>query len=157
MCGLGKTNQVHTSDDERFQIGARETPGLQSGDNFRDRIIQLEHLCRTAFPFAERLWHRFLEELVDSTKDWVIRPTTQAASLFMRRTQREIGRLLELEGKIDFPSGFLFRERARHSNRLERLLLDVVRLLRVERKDLEGDLRFSTSNPTILFAPSRIA
>ena len=71
----------------------------------------------------------------------------------MRRTQREIGRLLELEGKIDFPSGFLFRERARHSNRLERLLLDVVRLLRVERKDLEGDLRFGTQQSNDTFRP----
>src|SRR6185436_5777569 len=32
------------------------------------------------------------------------------------------------------------RERARHPNRLERLLLQVVRLLGVEREDLKGDL-----------------
>jgi hypothetical protein len=43
--------------------------------------------------------------------------------------------------KLDSARTALLRQRARHSDRLERLLAQVVRLLGVQREDLEGDRR----------------
>src|SRR5439155_20409036 len=54
--------------------------------------------------------------------------------------EREEGRLLELECEraLDAVRGAPhLRERARHANRLERFLAEVVRLFGVEREDLE--------------------
>jgi hypothetical protein len=55
-----------------------------------------------------------------------------------------VGRL-ELEGVVLFPAVRLVGgEAAIHADDLERLLLEVVRLLRVEGEDLEGDLGSGT-------------
>jgi len=70
----------------------------------------------------------------------VIRAATQGAPLFVRRTKRKVWRLLELERVVDLLSRLPVGERPRHPNGLQRLLLDVVRLFRIERKNLERDV-----------------
>src|SRR5581483_76333 len=81
------------------------------------------------------------EELVHATKDRLIRAAAQPSTFFVRDAQREKCRLLELERERLFGRIAALGERTSHPNRLERFLAEVVRLLGIQRKDLERDVR----------------
>ena len=64
----------------------------------------------------------------------------EASTLLVGGAERQVGRLFELECIVGLGARALLGQRARHPNRLERLLFHVVRLLGVQRKNLECDL-----------------
>ena len=90
----------------------------------------------------ERLREVPLQELVDPAQDRRERPAREPLVLLVEEPERdEVGRL-ELEGIVLLAGGRLLVDQpAIHADDLEGLLLEVVRLLGVEREDLEGDLR----------------
>jgi hypothetical protein len=65
----------------------------------------------------------------------------QPRSILVRRAEREEGRLVEFESELTLDTRrSTFRESSLHPNRLERFLLEVMSLLRVERQNFKGDI-----------------
>ena len=116
--------------------------GLQLLDRCADRIVELQDFPAATLALLDRLRDRFVEERIDAPQDRLVGASAQPRPLLVANAERQKRRLLELEGKARLGlRSALFRERARHPDRLERLLAQVVRLLGVQREDLEGDRR----------------
>src|SRR5207302_8034716 len=127
--------------DERLQIRARQSSRLQLLDGGADGFIELQNLPAAPLALFQRLRHRLVEELVDAPEDRLVRAAAQPRPVFVAHAERQERRLLELERVALLRVVGHLGERARHADRLERLLAQVVRLLGVERENLEGDLR----------------
>jgi adenine C2-methylase RlmN of 23S rRNA A2503 and tRNA A37 len=126
--------------DKRLQIGARQPFRLERRHHLPDGVVQLQHLRRAPLPLLERLRDRLFEKVVYTSQHRMVCAAAEAPALFVRRAECEIGRLLELERVVGLEAGLALGQRTRHPDGLERLLFDVVRFLRVERKDLERHL-----------------
>ncbi len=114
---------------------------LSLRDDIADAIVDGEDLSSAANALFQRLRRRFVEEVVDASKHRLIRSPAQSRSIFVRRPQGQKRRLIELECEgplVAVLAGVC--QRAQHADRLERLLLEVVRLLGIQRQDLERDL-----------------
>jgi hypothetical protein len=94
-------------------------------------------LRRALLALAERLLERALQELVDALQDRRERPAREAPVLLVHDAERDEVRRLELERPVLLARArLLLGEAAVHADHLERLLLEVVGLLGVERQDL---------------------
>src|SRR5947199_4673700 len=98
-------------------------------------------------PRRQALGERLLEELVDPPEDRGERAAGESLVLLVEEPQRDEVRGLELERPLLLGGLPLFLgEGAVHADDLERLLLEVVRLLDVEREDLENHLGLHDDN-----------
>ena len=98
-------------------------------------------------PLGQRLRHAGIQEIVDASEDGVIGAAAQPAPFLVRGAQSQVRRLFELERVIALDARSACRQLARHPDRLERLLFDVVRFFRVQGEDLERHIGVGHEQP----------
>src|SRR6185503_2317507 len=100
----------------------------------------LQQLRGAPLALTDRFGQRLVEKVFDATQQRTVGATAQAATLLVRGAQCQKRRLLELEGVVGLSACTAPGQRPCHPDRLERLLFHVVRLLGVERENLERDV-----------------
>src|SRR5436309_1997408 len=112
---------------------------LDLGHHARQRLVGRAHEAGALLALREAAAQRRLEELVDPSQDRREGAAREALVLLVEEAERDQVRGLELEGPVLLGGrGLLGLRAAVHADDLERLLLEVVRLLGVERQHLEG-------------------
>ena len=114
---------------------------LQLGDDRAERGVGRAHQLGALLALRQRLREAALQELVDAAQDRGEGPAREARIVLVEEAERDEVRRLELKRVVVLPRLRLFLgEAAVHADHLEGLFLEVVRLLRIEREDLERDL-----------------
>ena len=128
-------------EDEVLHVGVVDPALLELGHHQAERGVGRAHQLGALLALRQRLREVALQELVDAAQDRGEGPAREARIVFVEEAERdEVGRL-ELKRVVVLPASRLFSGEAPvHADHLEGLFLEVVRLLRVEREDLERDL-----------------
>src|SRR6266545_146187 len=123
---------------EVLDVGMVDPALLELGDDAGQRLVGRPDQFRARFTLLERLREAALEELVHAAEDGREGAAREALVLLVEEPERDEVRALELEGVVLLAArGLGLHEAPVHANHLEGLLLEVVRLLGVERQDLE--------------------
>src|SRR5437879_12681877 len=85
---LREARAVHSRDDERLQVRARQTFRLQLLDRGADRIVELQNLARAAIALLDGFRERLVEERVDTPQDRLVRAAAQARPLLVAAAER---------------------------------------------------------------------
>src|SRR5690606_38630373 len=138
----GARQRRGAGEEEVLDVGVVDAALLELRDRGAERLVGLADELGALLPLRQRLGEVAGEELVDPLQDRRERAAREALVLLVEQAERDQVRRLELEGEVLLAGLRRFLgEDAVHADHLERLLLQVVRLLGVEREDLEGDLR----------------
>src|SRR6185295_19119619 len=134
-------------EDEVFHVRVLDPALRELGYGLAERGVGRAHELGALLALRQRLREVALQELVDAAQDRGEGPAREARIAFVEKAERdEVGRL-ELKRVVVLPGvRLLFGEAPIHADHLEGLFLEVVRLLRVEREDLERDLRLGNED-----------
>src|SRR2546426_3448235 len=122
-----------------LHVGMVDPALLHLRHHRRQRLVGCAHERRTLLALFEAFTQRRLEELVHASQDRREGAAREALVLLVEQAECDQVRGLELEGPVLLGGGRLLGLGAAvHPDDLDRLLLEVVRLLRVEREHLEG-------------------
>src|SRR5262245_735220 len=116
-----------------LHVGMVDPALLDLGDGDRERRLGGAHHVGPLRPSLDALRHALLQELVDPAQDRRERAAREPLVLLIEEAQGDEVRRLELRGPLLFRGvRLVLHEGAVHPDDLERLLLEVVRLLDVE-------------------------
>src|SRR6266478_751650 len=125
-----------------LHVGMVDPPLLDLRDGDAECLVGGADQVGALRPRVESLGQGLLEELVDPAQDRRERAAREPLVFLVEEAERDEVRRLELRGPRLFRGVRLFgHERPVHPDDLERLLLEVVGLLDVEREHLEEHLR----------------
>src|SRR4030095_2185406 len=140
--GLALTGEGRGArEDEVLDVGMVDPALLDLGHHVHQGFVGRAHQLGALLPLLEGLGEASLEELVHAAEAGREGAAGEALVLLVEEAEGdEVGRL-ELEGVVLFPTVRLVGgEAAIHADDLEGLLFEVVRLLRVWGKGLDGAL-----------------
>src|SRR5213594_2397145 len=124
-------------EDEVLHVGMVDPALLDPGHDDGQRLVGLSDEARALLALADAFLQRRLEELVDAPEDRREGASGEALVLLVEQAERDEVRRLELERPLFLGARRLtLGEAPVHADDLERLLLEVVGLLDVEREDL---------------------
>src|SRR2546426_9035983 len=122
-----------------LHVGMVDATLLHLGHHGGQGLVGRAHERGALLALLQPTAQRRLQKLVDAAQDRRESAAREALVLLVEEAERDQVRGLELEGPVLLGGGRLLGLGAAvHADDLERLLLEVVRLLRVERQHLEG-------------------
>src|SRR5262249_26270948 len=134
---------IDSRHDERAEIRAHEPALAKLRDDLGDLLFDLEDGGGALLVDLDRLRDGLIREVLDAPEHGVICAAREAAVLFVADADRHERWIFEVERDPRlFLAVILLEEPAVDADDLERALLQIVRLLRVEREDLPSDVAF---------------
>src|SRR3989442_15061094 len=123
------------------RYGADEAARLQPGDDRGDALVELKEHLRLPLVNPDDFRNRLVREGHEPAHDGVVGRAGEFRIALVAHTERDQRSLFQIEGKLRLRPRTVFVDQpAVDADDFQRALAQVVRLLRVEREDLPGDL-----------------